>query len=301
MSEDRVSPGSEPKDALDRRLAGYLEWEAQQVGGARAGTEVASSIAAGRTAGRAGRNPVLVFAVAALALVAVAGAIAIVGRPPQQLVVVPSIEASVSPTAVPVTEAPTPEPTVAPTNEYCIELDSEIPYLHQVGTLPVSVTVPATPEEPWQGDRPTFYVANASCSAPQGPTLFIDAALVGEVYADACHWQTSAEDVPTAFDAAQALAKQKGHLSSEPVETMVGAFRATRIDIAPSPLDTSDCDDGTMKLWGYKLILTPSWLTQIYVAEVDGTTLVITANYRADQPAPTELIDSILASLRVDM
>ncbi|HUQ44589.1 MAG TPA: hypothetical protein VM451_09315, partial [Candidatus Limnocylindria bacterium] len=124
MSEDRMGSAPKPDDAFERRIARYLDWEAHQAGGAGVGAEVASSIAARRTAsGRSGRNPALVFAVVAMALIVAATAIAIAGRPPQQLVVVPSIEASAPPTAVPVSDPPATEPPVtAAPDPNCLQL-----------------------------------------------------------------------------------------------------------------------------------------------------------------------------------
>jgi hypothetical protein len=207
-------------------------------------------------------------------------------------------------TAAPVTQAPaTATPAPATLDPNCIQFDADGVYTANVGTLPVGLAVPGTPAEPWRGTRDTFFLGKASCDPNAGASVFFHAALVGEAYADACHWQGSSVEVPTAFLAAAALADQTGHATSAPVETMLGAFRATRLDVSvPVDFDASSCDDGILKVWGDKLLV-PGITMQVYVAEVDGTTLVITASYDPTEIEPSELeeIDEILATLRVDM
>ena len=202
------------------------------------------------------------------------------------------------------TPAPaTPEPTAVPSPDpNCIPLDAKGAYTARVGTLPVSVTVPVD-STGWRAAIDRFFLGRTSCDPETVESPWFEAALVGRVYTDSCHWKSSEVEVPTAFDAAKELAKQKGHETTEPAETHIGPFRATRLDMSLGPvIDLTGCDGGQLMLWPDHPLV-PSANQQIYVAEVDGTTLVITVSYDpARVTSSTSLeIDSILASLRVDM
>jgi hypothetical protein len=300
MSDHRVVPASMPNDAFEARVARYLDWEAAQLGGARTGDEIAASIATRPIERRWGRNPMLVWAAVVMALiVVVAAAIAMAGRGPNQLVTAPSNDPSVALSAPPLTDAP---PTATP-DPNCSPLEGEIPYLANVGTLPVSVPVPATSSGQWLGARDHFFLGRGSCDPASGPSPFFDGALVAHIYADSCHWKSSEIEVPTAFDAAEELAKQTGHPKATSVETHLGPFRATRLDIAiPATASIATCDDGQLRLWGDKQLV-PGVPVQIYVAEIDGTTLIITANYIETETTPADLeeIDAIIASVRIEI
>ena len=88
---------------------------------------------------------------------------------------------------------------------------------------------------------------------------------------------------------------------------MLGPFRATRLDLSvPADFDDTTCDDGVLGLWetrAGKRIIDPGTTIQVYVAEVDGVTLVVTAGYHPEDASPDLLaeIDSMLATLRVDI
>jgi hypothetical protein len=270
---------------------------------ALAGTTQRHPISARLTwfSGRVGPIPSagLRYGLVVLALVAAGVAVVILGgasKPSETVVVSPTHTAL--PTATP-TEAPTALPPSA--DPQCIQFDSEGTYTANVGTLPVGVTVPGTASAPWMGERDHFFLLKAPCGS-SGP-LWFDAALVAHVYADACRWQSSSVEVPTAFDAAAALETQQGHDTAGPTDTRIGAFRATRLDFSvPTTFDDGTCDGGVITLWGDKIIV-PGTTVQVYVAEVDGVTLVVTANYHTEDATPALLdeIDAILATLRVDM
>ena len=83
-------------------------------------------------------------------------------------------------------------------------------------------------------------------------------------------------------------------------------FRAMRLSL-PQGFDTSACDVDTDGLHYAKLfgdtILVPGTIMRVYVAEVDGVTLVVSVSYYpAESPqADVDQIDQVLASLRVDI
>jgi hypothetical protein len=129
------------------------------------------------------------------------------------------------------------------------------------------------------------------------------AALVAHIYGDACHWTSSTVDVPTAFEAAAELAKQEGHDTVGPAEAHLGPFRATRFEFSvPGDFSGETCDAGAIKLWADTVIV-PGTTVQVYVAEVDGTTLVVTASYETAEATPALLdeIAAVLATLRIDI
>ena len=259
-----------------------------------------SRVLVGSTTGRLAvvASTVLLLAIAAFAIGGGAGPNT---PPPAASVSSPPGNVASHETAPP--DAATPVPTAFATiGANCIQFETDGAYTASVGTLPVSVTVPGTPADPWRGDRDKFLLGKGPCGPFIGVWPVFHATLVGQVYADACHWATSSIDVPTAFAAAAALAEQTCYETNEPVETEIGAFRATRFDISvPSDFDHASCDDGGMKLWGDQPIV-PGIPLRVYIAEVDGSTLGIVVRYdETTGPAGLQEIDSILASLRVDM
>lgn len=227
-------------------------------------------------------------------------ALAACGSPPSS-----PVPGETGTSAPPASGSPIPAASVTgePVDSNCIEFDAESTYLFTVGTLPVSLTVPASPSQPWHGSATSFSLARGSCAAGADAVPYFHAALVGRVYADACHWTAATVEAPTASDVIKELKRQVGHPPPNAVETELGFFRATRLDIPlPRDFDVSGCDEGEMRLWADEL-LAPGVSLQVYVAEVDGASLVVTVGFDAATTTPADLeeIDAILASLRVEM
>ena len=216
--------------------------------------------------------------------------------------------ASVAPTSTPASPAASPEaPTLGPSHDpsICTQFDDEATYTAMAGTLPVSVTVPATASSPWSGLPDEFDLRNAPCDG--SGSLWINASLVAHVYADSCHWKGSSVEAPTVRDVMGKLLTQLGHETSPAPETHLGIFKAQRLDLSvPASFDATTCDDGVLGLWDTpagKRTLDSGATVQVYVAEVDGVTLVLTAGYRTEDATPDLLaeINSLLTTLRVDM
>jgi hypothetical protein len=171
--------------------------------------------------------------------------------------------------------------------------------------LPVGVVVPATTSSPWSALPDEFELINAACGG--SGTVRINAALVAHVYADSCHWQGSSVEAPTVPKVVSRLQAQEGHDITAATDTRIGAFRATRLDLSvPAGFDASACDDGVLGLWetpARTVTIDPGTTIQVYVAEVDGVTVVLTARYHPEDATPDLLaeIDAMLASLRVDI
>jgi hypothetical protein len=185
----------------------------------------------------------------------------------------------------------------------CIEFDQEATYTANVGSLSVTVMVPGTPGAPWRAGQGDFSLRKANCADGVGLPL-IHAAVVDQVYSDACHWQGSAVETPTASDVVAALQVQQGHDTVGPIQTTLGPYAATRFDFSdPRDFDVGTCDrDGLpwVKVWGDEIIVR-NGTKQVYVADVDGVALVVTVGYYPDEITTTGLdqIDAILATLRV--
>ena len=186
----------------------------------------------------------------------------------------------------------------------CTQFDGEATYTVNVGSLRLSVTVPGTPEAPWQAGPGYFGLRKAKCG-PDGVGLpLIGAAVVDQVYADACHWKGAVVQTPTASDVVAALQVQQGHDTVGPIETTLGPYAATRFDFSvPQGFDRGSCDrDGLpwVKIWGDE-ILVSGGTKRVYVADVNGMPLIVTVGYYPDEITATGLdeIDAILASLRV--
>ena len=200
-----------------------------------------------------------------------------------------------------------PEPTIAPTVEpsTCTQFDQEAVYTANAGTLPVGVVVPATASSPWSGRPGEFELINAACGG--SGTLRIKASLVAHVYADSCRWKGSSVEAPTVPEVVSQLQAQEGHDTSATTDTSIGAFRATRLDLSvPADFDATTCDDGLLGLSETRAgmwTIDTGTTVQVYVAEVDGVTVVMTASYDLEDATPALLatIDKMLATLRVDI
>jgi hypothetical protein len=243
---------------------------------------------------------------AVIAAVVFAGAVYVGGQPSQTSG--PVAQATAAPadasTAAATDEVRTSAPgaTFAP-DPACLRFDQPSTYTQTAGTLPVVLPVPASASSPWSGNRDSFELRKGSCGAVGLPVFH--AILTTHLNADACHWQESNVDAMTAYDLAQQLSRQTGHNTEGPIETHLGAFRATRLDFTvPNDFGTLDCDvaaDGhaALVLFGDE-ILVPGTTKQVYVAEVDGSSLVVTVTYPTGRVNVSE-IDEIIANLRVDM
>jgi hypothetical protein len=219
----------------------------------------------------------------------------------------PSPAPTTTPAPEPTASTGPAEPTLGPSAGLasCMQFDHEATYAANIGGLPVSITVPATASSSWAGLPDEFELRNAPCG--DRGSLWINAVLVAHVYADSCHWKSSSVEAPIAADVVSRLQAQKGHDTSAATDTNVGYFRATRLDLSvPPDFDPTACDDGVLGLWKTPArirTIDPGTTIQVYVTDVDGVTLVVTAGYHPEDATPDVLaeIDAMLGSLRVDM
>jgi len=109
-----------------------------------------------------------------------------------------------------------------------------------------------------------------------------------------------------------ALLEQKGSVASEPVETTVGGYPATRIDVTiPNRLDLADCrlaDDGILglQLWDGEpadncFVLFPGAVASVYILDVGGRRQVFVAQNRSPaSPDARAKLKSVLDSIRIE-
>jgi hypothetical protein len=208
---------------------------------------------------------------------------------------------------------PEPAPSSAPATPVaqgaCLQFDAPGTYTAKVGSLSVSVAVPATAGQPWVGENDGepqgFSLRKANCGPDAIGLPLIHAYVVDQVYADACHWKGSAVETPTVSQVVAALQAQRNRDAIGPIEAMVGPYRATRFDLSmPATLNAGDCDrDGLplVSIWNGE-ILVRGGIKQVYVADVDGTALAFTVGYYPDEmtTAGLEEIASIIASVRIE-
>ena len=132
-----------------------------------------------------------------------------------------------------------------------------------------------------------------------------------EIYTDSCH----GEGIPKALgpgvdDLVTALLEQKGTVASEPVETTVGGYTATRIDLKiPRRLDLKDCrlaeDDVLgLQIWHSApadkyFVLQPRGTASIYILDVAGERQVFVTQQFAPTPKDRAEVQAVLDSIRV--
>jgi hypothetical protein len=133
--------------------------------------------------------------------------------------------------------------------------------------------------------------------------------VVTHVYGDACHSDgTLAEVGPTADDLVTALvAQQNVEVEAGPSDVMIDGYRAQRLDLRyPPGLDSATCrDPDFIRIWSDEtenlyLTLPTDGSASVYVADVDGERVVITA-IAGPESHPEDVIerDEIIGSVRI--
>ena len=116
---------------------------------------------------------------------------------------------------------------------------------------------------------------------------------VSEVYADPCHWKTSALSPIEHTHAADGRYVPKGGLATQELrgptprvltDAQIGAESAARIDLSvPADLDLSTCDDGEFRSWteGHRPNAhhAPGQLDAVYMVDLDRGPLLIDVSH----------------------
>lgn len=158
----------------------------------------------------------------------------------------------------------------------------------------------------------TVQYGNIYHHEPDGE-LTLEAAVVDEIFTDACH----GDGVPTAVgprvqDLVTALRRQPGPVTRGPVETTLGGYPATRIDLrVPKSLDLETCrlaDDGDLglQIWYSEpadnyFVLFPGAVASVYILDVDRERQVfVTQNRSPNSPAASAELQAVLDSIRIE-
>jgi hypothetical protein len=140
-----------------------------------------------------------------------------------------------------------------------------------------TITIP----EGWNGHTGHYLSKYEDVDEIRGLSFY--PVLVDEIYADPCEGELGPTVAvgPEVNDLVDALVAQPGPDTSEPVQTTIGGFPATRVDLeVPEGADLRSChlaDYGppALQIWfsepsGKYFVLTPGYTASVYVVDVDG-------------------------------
>jgi hypothetical protein len=135
--------------------------------------------------------------------------------------------------------------------------------------------------------------------------------VVDAIYTDAC--KESGADLmdvsPSVDDLAAALLEQPGPKASDPVETTLGGYPATRIDLTvPERLDLNRCRFGDigLQIWysppaDKYFVLLHDGVASAYIVDVDGQRQVFLTQYRSAASAEdVRELQAILDSIQIE-
>jgi len=143
-----------------------------------------------------------------------------------------------------------------------------------------------------------------------GENQGMSAWVVGNVYADPCHWIGTLLDPPVGSSVdglVAALASQKGRHASRPTDVTVDGFAGKYMELTvPARINLADCDGGEFRTWldtsleGARY-LEPGQRDLLWIVDVDGVPLVIDVALGAGTSAQdrAERIQ-IVESIRID-
>lgn len=133
---------------------------------------------------------------------------------------------------------------------------------------------------------------------------------VNEISTDACQDGSTPQKVgPRPQDLVAALLEQEGPVASDPVETTLGGYAATRIDLG-IPKDSKGCStleaDFGLQLWYSRpadkyFVLLPDGTASVYVVDVDGNRQVFVTQVREPASAADRAeLQTVLDSIRIE-
>jgi hypothetical protein len=131
------------------------------------------------------------------------------------------------------------------------------------------------------------------------------------IYANACAGSGGEKLVvgPSADDLTAALLEQRGTKAGDAVETTLGGYPATRIDLTvPAGLDLEECslEGAGLQIWfshpadGY-LVVFPDSITSVYIVDVDVRRQVFqTIRWSATSDEDVRELDAVLDSISLE-
>ena len=137
------------------------------------------------------------------------------------------------------------------------------------------------------------------------------AVVVDDIFAAACEGETGGltEIGPSVDDLADALLRQPGAMTSGPIETTLGGYRAARIDLAiPEGFDLEPCSIGPigLQIWysapaDKYFVLLADGIASVYIVDVDGRRQVFLTQHRsASSDDDLAELQSVIDSIRFE-
>lgn len=148
-------------------------------------------------------------------------------------------------------------------------------------------------------------------SDSRGETAELYAIDLDAIFKDSCHGEGIPEKLGPGVDGlVDALLEQHGTKVGNPVETTVGGYPATRLDLEiPKRLDLEGCrlaDDGVLglQLWysapaDKYFVLQPRGTASVYALDVDGDRQVFVTQQFSRNPEDRAEVQAVLDSIRV--
>jgi hypothetical protein len=139
---------------------------------------------------------------------------------------------------------------------------------------------------------------------------WVSASVVGQVYADPCHWRGTLHDPPVGRDfhaLVAALANQRGLHATTPTDVTLAGFAGKQIELTvPAGINLADCDNGQFRFWldtsgEERYVPFTGEHDQLWILDVGGVPLVIEAAWPigASAQVQAELIHMV-ESVRID-
>jgi hypothetical protein len=226
-----------------------------------------------------------------------------VGTPP----ISPSPAAEASPTATPIPTPPS-TPPEAPSADVSALPDSGPlaagTYVYPPGRFAAAAFTFTVPDG-WFVQNGGW---NVNKRVDQPGELSFASSVIGGIYSDACaEGADSIEVGPSVDDLANALLEQPGPIAQGPFDITVGGYPGQRIDLAPPPAaELEGCRlPGGLQLWldqaGNYGVLPDDGRLSVYIGDVDGARLVLTAGHRESSPAgDVAELDAIVDSIEIE-
>lgn len=197
--------------------------------------------------------------------------------------------------ALPTDVAPTPGPSsasVSDPGQKCFDIPAGGEYRNEVEGVSLTVTIPAPATFRWQGNRDWFGVED-DCFA--GGPVVITATAVKLILGSCGH---TFGRPPSPALAVDWLIGNEDYTTSEPTQTTIGGYPATRFEVS---FESSACPDG-YELWsGSDVSSDSTWIVYIVDVDVEGVPLGVTIRNRggAAPAAQVAEAEAIVATLEI--
>ncbi|HEX5578940.1 MAG TPA: hypothetical protein VFY43_04665 [Candidatus Limnocylindria bacterium] len=136
------------------------------------------------------------------------------------------------------------------------------------------------------------------------------AVVVDDVYANACEGDTGElmQIGPSVDDLAAALLQQPGPMASGPVDTTLGGYPATRVDLTiPEGFDLAACSLGGigLQIWysapaDKYFVLLPDGEMSVYIIDVDGQRQVFLTGGSATSDENVRELEATIGSIQIE-